>query len=459
MKKKLITMFLILAFACTGLIACGNGGEEVANKDTENQEETFEGTQEIKVWTSYGAQGAGLVTDIAEEFNAMQDDYEVTVEYGGNALTIRQKIATSKTKYYPSILFGQNNAIYEYATAEYVAPIQDFIDKDEDKWTDDMYENVKRSYSDEKGNMIGAPMGVSAKGYLVNLDILSAAGYTVEDITSFEKVAEIATAAHDKGLCKYGYVINGGTDLLDMMTYQGVDIFDADNGYSGDITKCLYDVKGETKDALTKITKILADMHDKGVAYPNADGAGGGSKVFINEQVVFWSCTNSDIDQLFDVDLGFEWSFIPLTGIDENAKFKGEVLSEGTGMFIANTGNEREMQGAYEFIKFVAEAENQIYFCESTGYVPYTSEASNNEEWITWSAEEFPGADALAKRMQSAPKDLKFPYSKLTNQLLTANSELISNIMNDPKGDVNGYVTEAANSLNKSIKMMNLGGK
>lgn len=457
MKRKMKMLLLAAGVLCMSLVGCGSGGQ--TNDDVGNAGTSAPGElQEVKVWTTYGTKGMGLLNELANKFNNSQEQYEVTVEFGGTAPQIRQKIATSKKKYYPSILFGANNAIYEYATADYVVPIQEFIDKDEDKWTDDMYENVKLSYSDEKGNLIGTPMGVSAKGYFVNLDLLKAAGYSIEDVTSFEKIAEIATAAHDKGLCKYGYVINQGTDILNMLTYQGVDIFDADNGYSGKITKSLYN-EGETKAALDKLTKIYSDLYDKGVAYPNADGASGGSMVFINKEVVFWSCTNSNLHQILDTDLGFNWTFIPLTGIDDGAEYKGAAITEGTGMFIANTENESEMQGAYEFIKFIAQAENQYFWCTNCGYVPYTNEAANSEEWTTWMAENFPDAKGLVEKMQSTSGKIKFPYSKLTGQLLTTNWEIISNIMAEPKGDLNSYIEKAADSMNQSIEMLNLRGQ
>ena len=456
MKKKWISILLVFAMLCTGLVGCtGEGTQE--NKGSNGSNSGKGKPTEVTVWTSYGSEATAMVNELAIKFNQSQTEYEVSLEISGTVDQIRSKLANSRQKYYPSIFFGANNAIYEYAAADYVVPIQEFIDKDSDKWADDIFDNVRISYSDAEGNMIGSPLGVSAKGYMVNMELLEQAGYKLEDITSFEKVAEIATAAHDKGLCKYGYVVNDGTDLLNMLVYQGVDVLDADNGYSGTVEKCLF-TEGDTNAALKKAVKIMADMYANGVAFPNFDGAGGGMSTFFNRQVVFWSCTNSKVWQLLRVNLGFEWAFIPAVGVDDAAEYKGYALSEGTGMFIANTGDEKEMQGAYEFIKFMTKAENQVQWGTETGYVPFTNEAAANEDWITWKNENFTSADALIAKMQAAPDDLKFPYCKVSGQIISGFREIISDITNDPKGDLDAYIEEEAEDLDQSIEYINKRG-
>lgn len=454
MKKKIISLLLILAMTCAVFAGCskGSGDGEKDNQESSN------GTTEITIWTTYGTDRMSLLNEVTKKYNDSQDKYHVSVEYGGSAIQVRQKMATSKPEVYPSIFFGTNNAIYEYATADYVVPIQQFIDADSDKWTDDMYENVKLSYSDKEGTMIGSPIGVSVKGYFVNLNLLQSAGYTVEDITSFEKVAEISRTAHDKGLCKYGYVVNAGTDILNMLTYQGVDTVDAGNGYEGTVTKCMY-TEGETNASLKKLVSIMADMYTDGVAYPNSDGVGGGSTLFVNREVVFWSCQSSNYENICDMDLGFDYTFIPMTGVDDNAKYKNCALTEGTGMFITNTGDEAEMQGAYEFIKYLSQPENQYEWCADIGYIPYTKEAENYEEWTTWRDENFPVLKDLVEKMQAAPSDLKFPYTRVMSQVVSGNWDIISSITTNAGGDLDSYIENTTKDINQSIEMLSLRDK
>ena len=110
----------------------------------------------------------------------------------------------------------------------------------------------------------------------------------------------------------------------------------------------------------------------------------------------------------------FEYAFIPSVGIDDSAKYAGSVISEGTGLFVANTGNEREMQGAYEFIKFLAQPENQAAWCTTLGYVPYTDEAVATEAWQTWMAETLPSAQTVIDRIKNSDSKVRLPYAEFS---------------------------------------------
>lgn len=453
MKQKLIAMMLMVVLVCACLTGCG-GGKEAGEKDSSA---SSEGKKDLTIWITYDAESAVRFEEITKKFNESNDKYYMNVEVVGTKEQARQKMVGLKPEQYPSIFMGGNDSIYEYAAAEYVVPIQKYLDKDEDKWTDDMFDVVRNAYSDQNGDMVGGVVGISAKGYLVNVDLLKAAGYTLEDVTSFEKVAEIATAANSKGLCKYGYMPYGGYDILDMLTYQGVDIIDAGNGYSGTATKCLYG-EGETNASLKKMLSLMAGMYESGAADVASSTSTVRKTAFVNQQLVFWGCTNSSIYFIADLDLDFEWAFVPFTGIDDNAKYKDCAIVEGTGAFIANTGDEEEMQGAYEFIKFFSQPEAQIAWCTFRGYVPYTNAAAKDEAWTTWRDENFPSADALVDKMMKAPDELKLPYTKAMSRILTENTTLFENIGTNPKGDLDEYIKTAVESIDKSIAIVNMRG-
>ncbi|MBQ8804744.1 MAG: extracellular solute-binding protein [Tyzzerella sp.] len=452
MKKKLLAGLLALALACTGLAGCGssNGGD--------SQGKTPDGKTELTLWSSYTAASNAKFEELVKKFNKENAEYSVSLETGQAASGNRQKLSTSTPEYYPSLFMGTNNAIYEYAEAEYVAPLQDFIDKDSEDFTEGMLESVKTSYSDTEGKLIGMPVGVSVKGYMVNLDVLAQTGYTVDDLTSFEKIAAAAQAAFDKGASEYGYIPGDGSEVLDMLLYQGVGIFDADNGHSGDITKSMYN-EGETKAALTKMAKIYADMVKSGACMKNTKGQDAGTATFVNGRSLFWACTSSFVYELQDVNIEFEWAFLPFQGVDDNAKHKGSVLAEGTSIFIANTGDETEMQGAYEFLKFLAKPENQIFWSTFRGYTPYTEEALTSQEWITWRDENYPSEAKLEEKLKTVNAELKFPNATITNKLLDTSFEIVSNIISEPTGDVNTYIENAAEALNKSIEILQLRGQ
>jgi len=446
MKKRVFTLLFASLLACGVLAGCGNKKGQQASKD---------GVTELTVWCSYDEASTTVLEGIVDKFNEEYEQYHMKVENTGTVTTYRTKLMSMNKSDYPSAFFGVSNAMAEYTGASYVTPIQKYIDADEEKWTDDMYDNVKVAYSDMDGNMIGGVVGLSTKGYMINVTAIEAAGYKVEDITSFEKVAEISQAIYDKGILKYGYCIGDGNDAYDMLIYQGCDIFDGENGYTGDITKCLY-TEGETKEALKKFLSLQAGLFKTGAAYKNSGGTGGGMSLFVNNQVAFWTCTNSFVYEFSDLDLEFEWAFVPFTGIDENAQYKNCALTEGTGIFIANSEDEAQMQGAYEFIKFLARTENQVDWCTFRGYVPYTKAAAQNEKWLSYQNDFYPSAGLVMQMMADTPKELRFPHTELMAQVLSANANMKSIIMTEPDADLEQLIQNATESINESIEIVNL---
>ena len=203
MKKRLLATILVLVLVCSGLTACGGKGEE--NQGTS-------GKIQLSLWSTYTEASNVKMAELVAKFNAESEKYEVKMEIGQSGSGNRQKLAASTQEYYPSLFMGTNNTIIEYAESKYTAPIQQFIDKDSDDWTADMLGAVRTGFSDTEGNLIGVPVGNSVKGYMVNIDCLTEAGYALEDMTTFEKIAEAAQAAKQKDICQYGYIPSDGTN-------------------------------------------------------------------------------------------------------------------------------------------------------------------------------------------------------------------------------------------------------
>lgn len=433
-------LMLVLVFVCGAIGGCGNGDSGTASSG---------GKTKLILWSTYGTYGTQYMNELVDGFNDSQDEYVLEVSSGSDASGIRVKMQTSKVENYPSLICGTSTTMASYAKAEYVVPLQEFIDKDSEDFTAGMYEAVRQCYSDTDGTLIGHPVGVSFNGYLVNEDILKDAGYSLDDLTSFEKIVEIARAAVKKGLCKYGISFSGGVDLVDMLTMQGIDIVDADNGYSGEVTKSVL-MEGDTNAAITKATDMIAGLFKDGIALDYGYGADCAA-IFKSNDLLFWKCTNSSAHNIFTSSSSINWAFLPSVGVDENAEYKGCTLSEGTGIFICNTGDEKEMQGAYEFIKYIAQPENQFLFETGIGYVPYTEEAT--ETYLDWAEENFPTASRILEMLQNTPKELALPFIDVGGEINTAMGNLIGNIAADPGGDIAAYVKETAETIDKGISI------
>ena len=443
--KRFLTLVIVVILS-TSFVLCGCGGV--------NSDEPTDGKITLDLWHTWGTQNAAYLNAIVNDFNNSQDTYEVVPVYQTGAAVIRQKMATLKVENYPAIFCGQPTSTCYYDNVSYLKPLQDFLDADSDDWTAEIYPTIKRSYSNLDGKMLGAPFGVSCNGYFVNVEAIRQAGYSVEDLTSFEKIAEVAKAVVNKGVCQYGISFYGtGVELLDMLTMQGQAVVDQDNGYSGSATRSLLD-EGETNAALKKALQIYASLYQNKVAYSfGANSSAETMPSFYNGNLAICNTTNSAASYIIGNNLAFEWTFIPAVGIDDNAKYTEWTFTEGTGFYIANSGNEKKMQGAYEFVKFAAEAENQTYWCKKMGYIPYTDEAATAQAYLDWANETVPSLIAVRERIESCPAELHGPYTIVPDEILSGCEKMLSHIAVDPTSDVDTYIDMANEIINEGIEI------
>ena len=452
MKKRMKQLGVLLLSVALLACGCGNDGDDGAKTG-----KTESGKTEVILWHTWGTKNAAHVQTLADEFNESQDKYEVTLINQASAGMIRQKMAALTPEEYPAIFCGTPTATCYYDSVSYVKPLQDYLDKDEDNWEEKIYSSIKSAYSNLDGDMIGSPFGVSSAGYFVNIDMIKQAGYTLEDVTSFEKMVNIATDVYKKGIAKYGISYSTtGVELINTMTLQGIDMVDAGNGYKGDATKSLI-MDGDTYTAIQKHMKLVASSYEAGAAMAfNSDSA---TQSFYNGSIAFYGATNSWTHYIVDNGTDFEWAFIPDHGLDDSAKYKDYALTEGTGFYITDSGNEEAMQGAYEFIKFVAQPEKQAMWCSELGYIPYTEEAATVQTYVDWVNTNCPSLLDLSEKIKNAPADLRGPYTKVPDDLLGVGTFLYSYISEDPTGDMTDYFEEITMTVDEAIEIQAMRNK
>lgn len=452
MKKMTKIMCLLLAAVMTlSLCACGSKDSGGGGKTS------ADGRMEITWWSYYAQSNMEYINVMVNDFNASQDKYHVTMVNQGSASEIRTKLLSTKTENLPSLFSGTPITTGYYANSKFVAPMQQFLDKDEDKWHEEIYDVVRTSYADLDGNMIGLPFGVSSAGWFINTELLSKAGYSIDQITNMETLAAAATAIKEKGLASYGASFGAnGVDLFDTLTLQGVDMVDAGNGYDGEATKSVLN-EGETKKALDKVLNIFGGLFSKGAALTYGSNTNGEViPLFVKGDLGMFYATNSYANKIVLYNPEFEFVFIPSLPVDASGTYVGQSLSEGTGNYICNTGDEAEMEGAYEFLKFLAKPENQAYWATCTGYIPYTEAGYNEESYQTWMTENFPSAANVKQMLLNSAADLRGPYTIIPNAIQTACNDLYYAIALDPSGNYEDYIQEAIDVIDEAFEIQAL---
>lgn len=150
----------------------------------------------------------------------------------------------------------------------------------------------------------------------------------------------------------------------------------------------------------------------------------------------------------------FEVGVIPMPSASESGKRTGEPAA-GTGTYVCDNGNEKAMQGAYEFIKFASTGEQAGYFASATGYIAPNQEAYDSAAYKTYREETFPGIsvvyDSLAKSDSSATN----PYVAISNEMRDANKVAMETAATDPTADINTVITTAKDSIQEALDIYN----
>ncbi len=449
--KTAISVMLVIA-TVLALCACGgkkDDGGKTSGDGTEGSSKEDKNKTELVVWHLWGTGTTGVILkELAQKFTDSQDKYKVTILQQGSAVNQRQKLATLEPEEFPALICGTPSATCYYENLSYIKPLQDFLDADEDNWDEALFPNVRTAYSNREGRMIGAPLGVSCSGYYVNVDILKKAGHQLSELTSMEKIVDIAIDVYQKGLIKYGITFGSkNVDLADLLTIQGIDMVNSGNGYDGKVTKSLLS-EGETKAMTEKYLQLVAKACDSGSGQKfNATAMSS----FCNGNTAFHCATNSYYQDIMLKKPDFEWAFIPFPGIDDGAKYKNCALTEGTGWYIPDSKDETSMQGAYEFVKFMCSTESQVTFSVNTGYIPYTQEAFENQEYVDFVNKNCPSFASLHEKMANAPADMRLPYTFAWDNVLDATSYLLDNVTNHPENDIGKYMDQATKTLDDAI--------
>lgn len=455
--KRFITIFLALLLILS-LAACGSGsGASPAQQGASTAAPAGQGgVVEITWWTNYGALNVEYIQKIIDAFNDSQENYHLSIERQGGATELKAKLRATKAENLPTMFSGTPATTSLYANSNFTACFQQFLDADEEDWTAGLYHNIRASYSDENGKMWGFPFGVSCTGVWVNEDALAAAGYSVSELTSFEKVVEAAIAVKKSGKVTYGLGFHkDGAYLSDMLTLQGVEVLDNGNGYNALAEKCLYN-EGPANAALKKALTLFAELYKTSAGVPyGTDVNGEIIPQFAAGNVAMFYGTNSYAGKLLDSKCSFKYSFIPSVPVDDTA---GEVglITAGTGNYISVGASPEAQKGAYEFIKFASQPQWQAFWCQSTGYIPYTEESSSYAEYLDWMTANFPSGQVISERMQNLDEVIRGPYVAVGTDLANANVLMFETIHADPSGDIDAVISTACDSVNEAIEISNM---
>lgn len=374
--KKIITLALCLA-SVSALSAC--------NKKTTLIEviDEFSGKDiTIEFWhVSNDVDGVSPFQTYADSF--MEEYSNVTVElvyndgsYAGLDEDIRYSIVTDEM---PNIAIGYNTNFIDYNQSLVIAQLDNFISHE--KWglteeeiadyTDTGFWYDGTSY-DEEGTTYSMPLSKGTEAMYVRGDLVKAAGYSVEELTTWEKVFEVSKKLEEMDepfVINYDDPQNFAVTLFGQASAPFTTV-------SGDIQYIDSSLNAKSKQV---ITDVVFDNKDY-IFNRNANQYPYGSNLLISNDV--WMSIGSTTCRTW-YDTVTELEILPIPQYSTNEDEAYAVL-QGPDMALFISENSEENLASWLFMKHLTTPENSTDYAMKTGYVPVRLSAQNSEEFQTF---------------------------------------------------------------------------
>ena len=349
---------------------------------------------EIEFWHAMGGELGKKVEEIAEGFNASQDQYQVVAVYKGNYTeTMTSAIAAFRAGEQPHIV-----QVFEVGTATMMAaegaikPVHEVMENADIEWDPDAYlPAVKSYYTTPEGELLSLPFNSSSPVLWYNKDLLDKAG--AEPPKTWDEVFEVGEKLQAEGHdCALSFGWQSWTMIENFLAWHDQPIGTLENGFGGLGTELVFDENPE----LSSLLQRIADSQQDGI-FKYGGRRGESLPLFTSGECAMWinsSAYYADIKE--QAEFAFGQAMLPVdTDIAEQAQ---NSIIGGATLWVLEGHEPEDYQGVAEFFKYMSSPEVQADWHQATGYVPITTEAYELSKTQGF-YEENPGTDTAIQQL------------------------------------------------------------
>ncbi len=372
--KRILTGILAGAMTLGTLTGC----KASVNTGSAKREatKTADGKIEIEFWFAGGKTAVKVIQGIVDDYNKSQDKYYVKAVVQADYDETYQKLQASIAgNVAPDVALIEVVPTYNLATKGLLTDLTDTIANDSEFDKDD-YINVFMEQGMADGKNYALPAYGTTQVFYYNRALFEKAGVKEEDIKTWNDLNN----AYDKVKAAGGtYVWEpmwGPDNLVDVSLSNGAKLL-SDDGKTVLINSPEWVEVWDSFGKWINTDKTMA-IHSGGEGweywYSTMDDAVNG---------VAGGYTGSSGDQA-DLD------FSVVAAMEQPAWKDGTVATptaESKNLVSINASSDEEKAGAYDFMKFFTNPENQANWSINTGYVPVRSSAKDTESYKAYSSE------------------------------------------------------------------------
>lgn len=325
---------------------------------------------EIEFWHAMqGARGEALDA-LVKQFNESQAAFEVKAVYKGSYPEVqRAAMAAYRQKSGPHIIQAHDAATLSMIESDAIVPVYRLMRQQQITvdW-DDFIETITGYYS-KKGKLYSMPFNVSTAILYYNKDAFEKAGLEDKAPLTWQDVETVSRTIVRSGAATCGFTTGGSPswDLLEnIFPWHDQPFATNQNGYTGLDTRLL-------------INNDFGRMHVGALARWHQDhifisgGWEGQSERFINGDCAMIVEESGTIGN-FKHTLPFDWGTGPLPHWGPPYPNANTILG-GATLWVLRGREPVDYKGVAQFLKFIADPRQQMWWAVATGFVPITKTA------------------------------------------------------------------------------------
>jgi sn-glycerol 3-phosphate transport system substrate-binding protein len=363
---------ILAALPVIVLVLAACGGEEAGPVSGTPGATAQAGPVQIEIWHSEPAANADTLKQMIDRFNASQDEVVVRPVYQGSPEDLMTKLmASTGSGRVPAIAELMETYVQRLIDSGFVAPIQDFVDQENDDLSD-LDERSVQSYTVD-GKLWGMPFCVDIPLLYYNKPVFTEVGLdpekppqTLEELRQYSQKILKRDAS--------GNVVRSGVSLAitlwteQIFARQGDLMVDKNNGHDGRATKVLFN-----NDTGLRFFQWWHDMVEEGLAFNvgrNPSGADNYLAVASGRAAMtfgYAGALRSVVNALQKGVEGVEIGVGPMPGFADGT---GSTLLLPHGLWILNLRPKEEQEAAWKFIKWFMEPEQQAEWFAGSGQLP-----------------------------------------------------------------------------------------
>jgi sn-glycerol 3-phosphate transport system substrate-binding protein len=310
------------------------------------------------------------VSDLANKFNASQNEYEIkAINKGSYPETLTAGIAAYRAKTPPHLIQVFEVGTQTMLSSGAIYPVYQLM-KDEGikiDWAD--YISVVKSYYSKDGNLYSMPFNSSTPILYYNKTIFEKAGLNPQVApATFAEIEKCAKAAVSSGATKIGFTVSwpSWTLIENMHTWHDQPFADKHNGFDGMATQLK--INGKLG---IQVLDLVARWQKEGIFTYSGRGSKGDQPVINGEAAI--GLASTALVGTLSKTAKFDWGTGSLPRLEGYPQ--GNSIIGGASLWVMKGHKKAYYKGVAKFLEFLGQTEQQAWWHANTGYFPLTRAA------------------------------------------------------------------------------------